>query len=251
MVTLRQCVFEIRRTTIVRGHLCLTVRVLVTTVLLMFYPLRCSAQNQPVNSPEPKKDNQINVNWLYGSYVPKEVPLESLNADRRFKLYVRQTYTTWGIYIKTTIFAVRDQIHNANPEWGDGFGGFAKRLGSRQGQFIIQNSVISLGDGLLGWEPRYDRCRCSGFWPRTKHAMVRNFVTYARDEKSLRPQLFPYVGAFTGSVTATTWEPGNPSWQIKGYQAVITQIPVGMGINWIGEFAPEITRVLRRQKESH
>jgi len=102
---------------------------------------------------------------------------------------------------------------------------------------------------LLGWEPRYDRCRCGGFWPRTGHAIVRNFVTYDRTEKSLRPQLLPYLGAFTGSVTGTAWQPGNHNWEVKGYQAVITQVPVGMAINWIGEFAPEITRVVRRHKK--
>jgi hypothetical protein len=196
-----------------------------------------------------QNNNQIHVNWLYGSYVPKEVPLESMNGDMRLKLYVRQTFTTWGIYVKTIFFASRDQVHGTYPEWGDGFEGYVKRFGSRQGQFIIQNSVTSLGDGLLGWEPRYDRCKCSGFWPRTRHALIRNFVTYDRSEKSLRPQLLPYAGAFVGSVTATTWEPGNPQWQIKGYQAVITQVPVGMGINWIGEFAPEIFGVLKKHKK--
>jgi len=206
------------------------------------------AQNPIPDSPEPKKDNQINVNWLYGSYVPKEVPLEFLNSDRRFKLYIRQTYTTYGIYIKTTLFAIHDQIHNTYPEWGDGFPGFAKRFGTRQAEFIIQNSVIALGDGLLGWEPRYDRCRCEGFWPRTRHAIIRNFVTYDRTEKSWRPQLFPYLGAFVGNVTTTAWEPGNPEWQVKGVQGMITQIPIGIGINFIGEFAPEITRVIRHKK---
>jgi hypothetical protein len=29
---------------------------------------------------------------------------------------------------------------------------------------------------------------------------------------------------------------------------VITQVPIGMGINFIGEFAPEITRVIKRNK---
>ena len=206
-------------------------------------------QNTLPENPDAKKDNQLNVNWFYGSYVPKEVPLESLSAQRRFNLYIRQTYTTWGIYIKTTLFALRDQTHNAYPEWGGGFEGFAKRLGTRQAEFILQNSVTSLGDGVLGWEPRYDRCRCSGFWPRTRHAVVRNFVTYDHSEKSLRPQLLPYLGAFTGSVTATAWQPGNPNWQVKGYQAVVTQVPVGMGIDWIGEFAPEIARVLHRHKK--
>src|SRR5271167_4167010 len=115
----------------------------------------CSAQSQTPDSLEPTKDKQINVNWFYGSYVPKEVPLESLNGDQRLKLYIRQTYTTWGIYLKTTLFALSDQAHDRYPEWGDGFGGFAKRLGTREAQFIIQLSVVSLGDGLPGWEPRY------------------------------------------------------------------------------------------------
>jgi hypothetical protein len=207
-----------------------------------------SAQNPVPDTPQPKEDNQINVNWLYGSCVPKEVPLEHLNSDRRFKLYVRQTYTAFGIYIKTTLFTIHDQIHNTYPEWGDGFDGFAKRFGTRQAQFIIQNSVISLGDGLLGWEPRYDRCRCEGFWPRTRHAIIRNFVTYDRSERSLRPQLFPYLGAFAGSVTTTAREPNNSEWQVKGLQGAITQVPIGMGINFIGEFAPEITRVIKRNK---
>lgn len=201
------------------------------------------------NGPEPKEDNSINVNWLYGSFVPKEVPLEPLSPDRRFQLYIRQTYTTPGIYIKTILFALGDQAHNTNPEWGDGFEGFGKRLGTRQAEFIVQNSVISFGDGLLGWEPRYDRCRCGGFWLRTRHAIVRNFVTYDRTEKSLRPQLFPYVGAFAGSVETALWEPGNPNWQVKGYQAVITQVPVGIGINFIAEFAPEIVRLFRKDKK--
>jgi hypothetical protein len=97
-------------------------------------------------------NDQVHVNWLYGSYVPKEVPLQAMNGGMRFKLYVRQTYTTWGIYFKTLCFALRDQNHGTFPEWGDGFEGFMKRYGSRQGQFILQNSVISPGDGLLGWD---------------------------------------------------------------------------------------------------
>jgi hypothetical protein len=190
-------------------------------------------------------DEQINVNWFYGPYVPNNVPLQSLSRHQRFQLYIRQTYTTPGIYIKTTLFAIHDRITVRNPEWGDGFDGFAKRLGDRQVQFMIQNSVTSLGDGIFGWEPRYDRCRCDRFWPRTRHAI--NFVTYDRTEKSLRPQLMPYLGAFGGAVFATAWQPGNPAWRVRGYQAAITQVFVGIGINGIGEFTPEIVWAPRKK----
>jgi len=222
-------------------------RFLAIALLMMVAAGLCSAQSQLPNKPTPNTGSQINVNWLYGSYLPKQVPLESLTSSQRLKLYFRQTYTTPGIYLKTTLFALTDQAENSYPQWGDGLGGFAKRLGTRQAEFVIQNSVISLGDGIVSWEPRYDRCRCSGFWARTRHAVIRNFVTYDDTEKSLRPQIFPYLGAFAGSVTATAWQPGNPNWRVKGYQAVITQIPVGIGINWIAEFAPEIVRTLRRK----
>ena len=228
-------------------------RVLSLVALILLAATVAWAQNSESKSPETKtpestQKSQINVNWLYGSYVPKEVPLTPLNREMRWKLYLRSTYTTPGIYVKTLFFATRDQIHNAYPEWGDGFEGYVKRYGTRQAEFIIQNSTIALGDGVLGWEPRYDRCRCTGFWPRTKHAVVRNFVTYDRTEKSLRPQLMPYLGAFAGSVTATAWTPGNSQWQIKGYQAVITQVPVGMGINWLSEFAPELFGWIHKRK---
>jgi len=204
----------------------------------------CAAPNTiPAAAPA----SQINVNWLYGSYVPKGVPLESLNAGQRFKLYTRQTYTTWGIYIKTTLFAVHDQIRKTDPEWGGSWEGFGKRWGTREAQFIVQNSVSSLGNGVLGWEPRYDRCRCDGFWPRTRHAIVRNFVTYARDEKSLRPQIMPYLGAFSGGALASTWRPSSPKWYVDGYQGAVSQVLIGIATNWIGEFAPEIARVVRRK----
>lgn len=193
------------------------------------------------------RNTQINVNWLYGSFVPKDVPLEPLDGRMRWKLYIRQTYTTPGIYVKTTLFALSDQAHNTFPEWGGGIQGFATRFASRQGQFIVQNSVSSLGFALVRWEPRYDRCRCDGIWPRARHAIARNFVTYDQTEKALRPQIMPYLGAFAGSVVSTTWKPGNARVWTEGYQGVITQLPIGIGINFLGEFAPEITRIIRKK----
>jgi hypothetical protein len=69
------------------------------TLLILLGPLPGSAQNSVPETPEPKKDNQIDVNWLYGSYVPKEIPLESLSSDRRFKLYIRQDlHNLWNLY---------------------------------------------------------------------------------------------------------------------------------------------------------
>jgi hypothetical protein len=218
-------------------------------VLLFFVPA-CSAQvSSTPGSAESAAQNQLDVNWLYGAYIPKEVPLIPLSGKQRYQLFIRQSFTTPGIYIKTGFFAIHDQVENTPPEWGDGFEGFAKRVGTRQTQFLLQNSFTSLGNAMVGWEPRYDRCKCDGFWRRTRHAVWRNFVTYDRTEKHLRPQLMPYVGSFASGVIAATWQPGNPNYLVKGYQSAITQAWVGSLINVLGEFAPDITRKLKRQKK--
>jgi hypothetical protein len=191
---------------------------------------------------------ELSVNWLYGAYVPKDVPLVPLTPKQRWKLYIRMTYTTWGIYIKTGFFTMSDQIRDTPPEWERSASGFAKRAGTRQAQFVIQNSLTALGDAALGWEVRYNRCRCEGFKRRSWHAIARNFVTYRSSDQHLRPQIMPYAAAFAASVTAASWEPGNPNLLVKGYQGAITQVAFGIGVNWLAEFAPDIKAILRRNK---
>lgn len=190
------------------------------------------------------------MNWLYGAYVDKDAPLEPLTTHQRFRLFLRQSFTTPGVYVKTVLFSIGDQVDNSPPSWGTGFGGFARRVGSRQGQFVIQNSLTALGNGLLGFEPRYDRCRCTGFWSRTRHAVVRNFVTYDRSEKRLRPQIALYAGAFGAGVIQGTWKPSNRDLIGEGYRGAITQVGFGVLAHWMGEFAPDIKRVLRKGKPS-
>jgi hypothetical protein len=218
-------------------------------VLLAVLAATSFAQETSPTPAQPSVKTTLPVNWLYGAYIPKDAPLVPLNGEQRFKLYIRQTFTTPGIYIKTGFFAMHDQVKNTPSEWGDGFAGFAKRVGSNQATNIIQNSFTSLGQGIVGWEPRYDRCRCDGAWPRFRHAFVRNFITYDRSEQSIRPNIMPFAAAFGAGVIGATWNPNNPTITVKGYQSVITQAWVGVVINAIGEFAPDVKKKLSRHKD--
>ena len=199
----------------------------------------------PPSPASPKSGSQLNVNWLYGAYVPKDAPLLPLTKHERVKLYLRQSFTTPGIYVKTTLFSLGDQLNNSPPHWGSGLGGYGRRVGSRQAQFVIQNSFTALGNGLLKYEPRYNRCRCSGFWRRTGHAVARNFVTYNRTENMLRPQLALYAGAFGAGVIEGEWKPSDRDPVAEGYRGALTQMTFGIAANWLGEFAPDIKRILR------
>jgi hypothetical protein len=193
--------------------------------------------------------NQLAVNWLYGAYIPKDAPIVPLTGDERWELYVRQIFTTPGIYVKIGFFAIHDQTTNSPTQWDGGIGGFAKQVGTRQAENLLGNSFTSLGDAAVGWEPRYDRCRCDGFWLRSRHAVVRNFVTYDRSEEHLRPQLMPYLASFGAGVITGTWQPGDTRFVVKGYQGAITQVWVGSLIYLLGEFAPDITRKLHKNKK--
>ena len=195
----------------------------------------------------PSSDNdQLQVNWIYGAYIPKDSPLLSLNNQQRVKLYLRQTFTSPGIYVKTGLFSIGDQINDSPPEW-DGASGYAQRMGSRYGQFAIQNTIAATGNMLLRYEPRYDRCRCTGFLPRTGHAVLRNFVTYDHSESSMRPQFASYGAALAAGAISSTWKPHSIAWT-EGYRSVFTQVGFGVLSNWLGEFAPDILRVVRKSK---
>jgi len=215
-------------------------------LIFTFFVMCCSAQitATPRNA---EATSQLNVNWLYGAYVPKDVPLKSLTNPQRFQLYLRQSFTTPGIYAKSALFTIGDQISDSPPEWHGGTG-FLQRLGSRHGQFVVQNSMSALGNGLLGYEPRYDRCRCSGWWQRTGHALLRNFITYNKSEKTMRPQVAMYAAAFGAGVVAGTWKPEPRDLVREGYHSAITQVGFGMAANLVGEFAPEIKSLLGGKK---
>ena len=231
-----------------RRTCCIALRASLVTLLLTL-PLAAQESNQS-NRPSNNDSKKIQVNWLYGAFVPKDVPLTPLTNAQRGKLYLRQTYTGWGPYLKTGFFVIGDQITNSPPEWGGGLDGFGKRLGSRYGTFTTQNTFSAAGNLLLRYEPRYDRCRCSGVGGRVRHAVVRNFVTYNQTEVEHRPQIALYAGAMGAGMISSIWRPEAPSAWRAGYQSMITQAAFGSFANLAAEFAPEITRVIRIRKPS-
>jgi hypothetical protein len=227
--------------------------------LAFFAVTLACCQAQMVNAPSAEKqadhpsasEQQLPVNWLYGAYVPTEAPLEALSDADRWKLFVRMSFTTPGIYIKTGFFTVSDQVSGAPAGWPQNAEGFGNRLGNRYAQFLMQNSFTAIGDAMAGWEPRYDRCRnCEGVGQRVKHTIIRNFVTYGSDEKSLRPQVFLYAASFGGAALSSYWQPYRPNPVVKGYQGVATQAWVGIVINMVGEFAPDIKHAIHRNKKN-
>ena len=182
--------------------------------------------------------------WLTGPYVGRNRQLQTLTATQRKEIYLQQTLATPGAYFKRMFAAGIDQVRGAPSQWDDGWGGYAERFASREGQFISANTLAAFGNAKLKYEPRYDQCRCSGFWPRARHAILRNFVTYNEGERELRPQLALYGGSFAGGLISTAWKPHPRNAFAEGGRAMLGQAGYGALLNFFTEFAGDINRKL-------
>ncbi len=189
-----------------------------------------------------KKARDWESGWIAGEYVGRNRKLITLTAEQRRDIYLRQTLTTPEAYMKRAFGALIDQARGAPSQWQGGWGGYGERFASREGQFITANTLAYLGNEKLGYEVRYDKCKCSGAWPRTRHAIVRSFFTYDRSEQNLRPQWALYGGAFGAGMISTAWKPGPRNVFAEGGRGALGQVGWGTLLNFITEFSTEINR---------
>lgn len=185
--------------------------------------------------------------WLTGVYVEKGQPIEPLTGDERRNIYLKQTLTTPGAYMKRMFAAGIDQARGAPQQWDDGWGGYMERFASREGQFISANTLAYAGNAALKYEVRYDQCQCQGFWPRTRHAIMRNFLTY-NPGGDLRPQWALYGGSFGGGVISTAWKPHPRNAFAEGGRAMLGQAGYGALLNFFIEFSTDINRKIGARK---
>ena len=188
--------------------------------------------------------------WLTGVYVPQGRTMTLLTGRERRDIYLEQTLATPGAYMKRMFAAGIDQARGAPSQWGGGWGGYSKRFASREGQFITANSLAAVGNAALRYEPRYDQCQCFGFWPRTRHAIVRNFLTYNETERELRPQWALYGGSFGGGLVSSAWKPHPRNAFAEGGRAMLGQAGYGALLNFFIEFSRDINRKIGEKRQS-
>jgi hypothetical protein len=187
--------------------------------------------------------------WLTGIFVEQGQVMTPLTGKQRREVYLSQTLTTPGAYMKRMFQAGFDQARGVPSQWDDGWGGYAERFASREGQFITANSLAALGNAALRYEPRYDQCQCSGFWPRARHAILRNFLTYDEGERELHPQWALYGGAFGGGLVSTAWKPHPRNAFAEVGRGMLGQAGYGALLNFFIEFGGDINQKLGAKRK--
>jgi hypothetical protein len=167
-------------------------------------------------------------------YVP-------LSAEERMEFYVREKLLDPGIVFASAGQAVGAHASDEPPELGQGGDAYARRFASQLGFNLLRVSAESAGAAALGQDPRYVRCRCSGFFRRAGHAAVSGFATYSRNgDRVFAPAR---VGSYyVASMTQSAWMPSRLGWK-DGLRVGTQSFAFGSGTNLIREFAPELKRL--------
>jgi hypothetical protein len=132
-----------------------------------------------------------------------------------------------------------EQGINTPKEWGQGWGAFGKRYGSNLAYNGIRQSITYAGSVALREDTRYVASRRSGFWPRTRHALLGTFIARRMDGKEVF-SISSTAGVIGAGAISSLWGP--ESW--KGTRDIAKNVGISFastaGSNVFREFLPDI-----------
>ena len=167
------------------------------------------------------------------------------------KQYVRETFgkgTLAGVGARAGI----NQARRSPKEWGDGVGGFGKRLASGMGTHVVDNT-IKFGVAAARHEDlRYYPSTRRGFGPRMRHALVSTVVTRKTTTGKKTVAAGRISGAMGSGVISRAWLPASAGGVGAGVATGGITLGAAAGANVAREFWPRKKRVTRvRRSRSH
>lgn len=120
-------------------------------------------------------------------------------------------------------------------EWGQDWAGLGQRTGHAFARLGVRNSFNLIGHMALGTDPRYDRCQCTGFGPRSKHAIRRTFMVRT-DSGGERFHYGNFLSAYATNVITNQWRPQRYHTQSEYLQGTAVSIGINVGWNVLREF---------------
>jgi hypothetical protein len=214
--------------------------------VLIAFAFTLSAQENPQPGAEDKR-----ILWIFTNHRTTDDSADLRPLTARGKLSI-----AWGDATDRAIFAQAafisglGQVTNANPSFGQGVAGYAKRFGTTYGDFAIENlTTEGLFPALLHQDPRYFRRREGTGRSRLGYAMSRLFVT--RTDSGKNQFNFSEIGgAATSLAISNAYYPdGRTVGNNLGRYAV--QLGFDAASNVLKEFWPDLKRKLPRRIVPH
>jgi len=203
------------------------------------------AADKPAEPAEPEGDSKNRIFGVIPNYTTVEgsTPVEPITGAQSFKMAALGSFDPMVFPLFGFIAAV-GQIQDAEPTWGLGWEGFAKRYGAA----VADNTVCSmittgLLPTLLKQDPRYYQGRTTGFFPRVYYAASRSAVTKSR---SGHPQfnLSEIGGTLMVANISNLYYPEDERTRNATLERWATQAMWDTVANEMKEFWPDIRRML-------
>jgi hypothetical protein len=146
---------------------------------------------------------------------------------------------------KLSLGALYDHATDRVPQWGSGVSGLEKRAEWRVAGLVGRSSVEYEASRRLGVIPGYSRCRCKGFIPRSRHAVVSEFIEYRLGGAPAIP--VARLSGIATSIGITSLGAHDTAAGAAGRALLMVQ--TDLGFNVLQEFWPEIRRTLAFRRE--
>jgi hypothetical protein len=169
---------------------------------------------------------------------------QPLNADERWNNFWETTVADPNFYGAAVVSAGYSQIMKTPPEWQQGTSGLAQRTASWLAVYGMRETIHQGGAAILGYHPRYLSCDCSGFFPRTAHAIKWTFLTKNTSGQT-RLDLPVMAGIYGANMLSTYWYPARYQPLSDGVRSGNQQMALSIGLNFLREFEPDIKRMFK------
>jgi len=165
--------------------------------------------------------------------APEYTPMTS---SERWRYYILSAFGPGAIARAAAVGGISQWKDNPK-EWGGGGEAYGERFGTAFAEHIIRKTLEAGSSAALHRDTRYFRSTDSGFFKRTKHAVVSAFLV--RNEAGAEQFAYTRIGAAAGaSFISRIWQPRSED--TSGDAAVNFGITMAAYAGWnvVKEFAP-------------
>lgn len=208
-------------------------RLLFALALAPIALAQIGVSDRAVPSPPPSADAVTQLlDWV------GPVPAHEKPHAEKFKEFAWATAGPVALFGEAAGAAI-GQWTNTPKEWGQGWGAYGKRYASNLAYNGVRQVFTYAGSVALREDTRYFASSRSGWWPRTRHAVVSTFTARSMDGKD-HFSISNTGGVIAAAGASSVWGPD--SWKGPDNVAINAGFSFAStaAFNVVREFLPDV-----------
>lgn len=218
------------------------------TLIALALILRSAALAQDSSSIEnapPVEDKRVFGVIPNNRTTEASLPFMPITAGRKMTIAVKDSFAL-PLGLTSGLFASLYQFEDQNPSFGQGLGGYSKRLATSYGDQVVGNMMTEgVLPSLLHEDPRYFRVGQGTKWSRMRSALTQIMVT--RTDSGGRTLNFSEWGGNAAAVAlSNAWYPDTRT-ASENVEKLLMQCATDAFSNVLKEFWPDVKRHFQKK----